>query len=628
MMDQVWQRSTVFLGAGGRSPRVEAMNAGLSETREIIGLPMTHSVYAVEFNWDTGLLAAGTKGWLIHIIDTSHIQELDEAPPHQTLIQGAPVLSVCWVNQSILAVSDTAGRCFLWHMNQEMSPQPLEVIEGVICSLLCLPDGRLSGLSSDGKLLFWSSPEGKLVGENSVSPPPPMGALVRMVYWPAEQALVCPGSEGLLSLYYLDKNDVRALDAHEGPVYAISVWGENLMTVGVEDHHLKIWVPGSEKPSHVFQVSNSVISLGVIGDLPVKILLVDTQGKAGIYTLELDKLKSVKYLNGKDYRVVATPAAEQMQAFNARRRAEEVHNLLKEIEEGVGRLPSDAIDSRHARLKKLGYEHVSLALRVEQAIQSGKIVEALGLSSSLVSILPHDHPNVCPSMEKNATLLEKTWHLPEAEAVCRQIQGIEPNYSLILQPDDLAGISKLMKNTNWLIEPDIPISRIIESATIIGKRFSGRYVIKRLNPEPCGRVKLSCEVIAKKYEQVRKEKKERSLPRAIIERVWWFSRGKRNRIDLVTVGRRPWNDIEGLQFVLNVWQGSAGTVVVPFVIFDWSDFGFGQSVEEGNQRASIALSQIGAGALSNLYLGAIHNVLEHALRRLLTENLSQRESQR
>ena len=106
------------------------------------------------------------------------------------LVQGSPVLSVCWLNNSLLSASDIAGRCLLCDIDKESLPHNLETTEGLICCLLNLGDDILAGLSSEGKLLFWQISIGKLVEQIDVTPPPPIRDLVRMVYWSEKKTLV------------------------------------------------------------------------------------------------------------------------------------------------------------------------------------------------------------------------------------------------------------------------------------------------------------------------------------------------------------------------------------------------------------------------------------------------------
>jgi len=623
-MDWAWPLDLMFLGAGGKEPRLDAV-MGLGETRRLLEFPPMHSAYAICIESEDGSIAVGTKGGLVYILAGNPAKKTDEPVRYWQLAQGAPVLSACWICKSVLAVSDIARRCLLWDTIKKEFLRSLATGGETICSLVNLADGLLAGISSNGKLFFWQPWEGRLVQKMDGPPPPTTGALVRMVYWPAEHALAYPDRKGNLTLNGLETNDRRELAAHQGAFYAISAFGENLFTVGKEDSRLKVWEAGSDKPRNDYQGVEGVISAAALGDQPTKVLLVDARGIANAYTLEDGELRHLGRLPGEDYRVVVVPSRERIQALYAKRQEEEARRIVNEIQGGVDRVPEEDIDRLHSRLTELGYEHVSMALRAEQADKNGKIIEALEFYFGLVRILPQDNLSIFASMERYAALLKKAWHLPEADAVRRRILDFDPNYQFTACLNNLGEAANLVRGENWVIEPDIPIEHVIESANVIGKRFIGRYAMRLEPPQSCYRVLLTPEMIAEKYERVRRESGKKGLPGATTERVWWISREGYDEVQLVPFGDGAINTIKGLQFAVQVSCVELDTAVTPVVLFDWRAVLPGETVEEGNERASGALKHIKKKALSNPYLSAVHVALKQALERLVTQKRSQRE---
>jgi hypothetical protein len=610
-----WPFNTAILGAGGKKPRLDALRIDSGETRTLLTLPLKNSAYAIDIEDESGTLAVGTRAGLVYILPGNWIEKTDELSLTQKLAQGAPILSVCWVNRSVLAVSDTAKRCVIWNANQKETPRTLDTKGETISSLLKLEDGLLAGLSSRGKIFFWEPGEGRLARTIDVPLPPPKSGLVRMIYWPAENALAYPGTMGRLTLFDLKKDNLRHLNAHEGAFYAISSLGERLLTAGMEDGLMKVWEAGSEMPTLEFEVVEGVISADVSNDQPAKVILVEAQGKASTYTLEENKLGPAAPISREDYRVVFIPSPQKMRAIYERRREEQVRQIVKEIQNGRGHMAANEIEDLHARLKQLGYE---------QATLEGNTIQALRFSVSLMRIFPKDDPKYCLSMERYANLLEDFWHLPEAEAVYRQILAINSNYRFLATPPNLDKIAESLNEMLWVIEPEIPIEDIIESATTIGKRFMGRYVIKKLEQVSCGRVQLKPEAIVEKYERVRQESRKGALPTATDEQVRWFSRQGREQVRLVAFGQGATNNIRGLQFAVQVLCGDLDTVVVPVVLFDWRDALTDETVEEGNKKASDTLTRIKSNGLSNAYLGAVHEALTQSLRRLINEKRPER----
>jgi|GEM_PF-1080484 hypothetical protein len=622
--NRLWQPGTIFLSGGTDDPRVTTFDIDSNETRRLLELPPSGSAYSIDMDPEGNLLAVGTRGGWVYVLGSDQGESPDESIVKQRLVQGASVLSICWVNQSTIAVSDTAGRCLLWQANRDEPPKVLADIEGVICSLLTLADGVLVGLTSTGKLYFWEPFEGELIQTVDVPYPPPISGLLRMVYWTAGNSLVFPGAGGNLTFFDIEKQCVRSIDAHKGDFYAISLWNDELLTVGMEDCRIKIWRPGSSQSSISIHVPETVICSCVADSRSAQLLLVGKNGTADLYSLKGDELRLVTRVSGKGYRIAVVPGSEKMQALFVQQDTAEIERIICEIQESLGRVPADTIDKLHERLIELHYEHVSLAIRAEQADKNGDIVKGIQFSYSLLRIVPKDNPNICISMEKYAGLLEKACHIEEADAVCSHILNIDPNYAFILETDKLAHLSKLVRDENCVIEPDIPINQIIESATAIGKQFVGRFVIKELKPEENDRVRLNPELIAKKYEEIRLESNREALPSASTERVWWLSREKADAAFLVTFGDGHSNEIKRLQFALKVFNGSHGTVAVPVILFDCRNVETSESFVKENEKIAKWFNYIKNKDFSTPFLSDVHKTLRLTLRRLVTENLSER----
>jgi hypothetical protein len=617
----------ILLGSGGENPRVEIFSTGSQKPREVLGLPPLNSVYAIDIRVEENLFAVGTKGGLIFILEGvgQHL-DLEETVWNQKLAQGAPILSVCWINKDLLAVSDTAGRCFLWYLNIQMPPQPLETENGAICSLLNLKEDFLVGLSSGGTLHFWDPLQGKLVRTINIPHPPKMSGLVRLVHWPAESALVFPAQKGCLTHYNIFADSIITTGAHSAEVYAITVEGENLITAGINDDQLKIWSSASKKPARQVQAFKGIVSMEAIGVNQSKLLLIESGGTAGVFKIQQNSLKPINRLSGKDYRVVLGPSLESIKVLFDQRRLAEIRQLTSQILEKNNQVSPDVIKSCYSRLDGLGFGHISLALQAEQAIEKKDTVEGIRIRLSLQNMLPHNDPNALPSIKEYADLLAKAWHIEEAYDAYQKILSIDPRYPLGIKIHELRRIADILSaNFNWIIEPDIAIDQIIQSAKAIGKAFIGRYVIKKHKAIQCGHAKISANRIVIKFEQIRKELKDNGLPPAMKEKAWWISRAGIEKVNMVTFGKGNDNCIKGLQFALEVINSGLAAVVIPLILFDWRDIGLGGAIEDRNESALKHLADITTKVSSNSYLAMIHKTVLQTLSRLVTANTLRKE---
>jgi len=620
-MDLSRMLNTVILGAGGALPHVSTYDIDSGEISTLTELPHGHSVYSIDIDFEEGMIALGTRGGLIKIAPYSGKQNPEDSL-FLTLIQGAPVLSICWIGKALLAASDSAGRCLLWKTDYEALPEPLEVKNGYICCLTKIDTDTLAGLSSTGDLHFWHISEKQLFRVTKGPCPPPVKALVRMVYWSGRQALVWPSHSGHLCLFDPEKDEAELLHAHEGEFYAILEQGDNLLTAGMKDSRLKIWNADADKPVRDYSIPGGIISMGTTEREQTEIFFVGINGIATCYSLEKNKVRAIREIHGKDYRTITSPSWKKAQALLGRQRTTEIEQILTEIQSSIGRVEKSVIAALHARLTDLGYEHVSLAVRADQASQSGDMVEAIRFSSALMNLLPKNTLKICPSMEKYAGLLQEMWHFREADALCKSIIDIDPGYPFTLKSSKIEEFAKIINGKQWLIEANIPIEQIIRTATIIRRPFSGRYVIKTLQPEN-SRIRLDPESLTKKYEQLRKENGKQDLPSAVIERLVRISKTGVHESAYMTFGDGKTHDIRGLQMVLQILPSDLGTVVMPMILFDWRDARPEETVQEANERAEKALNNIRNNASSNQYLSAVYRAAKYALRRILTEKLQQ-----
>ena len=608
--------STVIVGAGGSQPKAITFDADTRELGPLLDIEQGHSIYAIDVDWEANLIALGTRGGVIKIV-CGQQEAASSDLQSRTLIQGAPVLSVCWIRKNILAASDNVGRCLLWNTEQEILLGDLEVVEGSICSVTAKDNDMLAGLSSTGALHLWRISDSALLLLVKGPCPPPIRALVEMVYWPGKDALAWPGQGGRLALFQHETEHLMQLDAHLGDFYAVSVRGDNLITAGMEDGRLKIWAPTRNETLSVHNIGRGVISIAAVKTEHSLLFAVDEGGIARLHTITKDKADCISQIPGMDYRTVKSSPWEFMEETNSRQRSAEVEKIVSQIQNSTERDKPAAIEALHSRLTTLGYPHVSLAIRADQAKKRGQLVESIKWRYQLMKLMP-EKPEACPAIEQYAAMLEKTWHLPKAHTLCKRIRNIDPGYSFTLDTANIETLAKAINDDPCIIDMDIPIEQTIRSATIIKEHFSGRYLIKEL-PSENSRTRLEPAVIQNKYESIRKENGNQNFPPATVEQIIKVSRKGTHKSEFIAFGEGRTNQIKGLQLVMQILWGNLGTVVKPMILFDWRAIPTEEPIEMCNELAEKAFYSITNDASSSTYLSAVHRTAKYALRRVLTE---------
>lgn len=611
----------ILLGAGGEHPRIDGFDPDSGCIQNIMNLPQMHSVYAIDTNVKNGNIAIGTKGGVIYVISQETIPINTESLQPTILLQGAPVVSVCWISESLLGASDISGRCLLWNIDMGTKPRVLKVLKGVDCNLLMLKDEILAGLSSSGKLIFCHPCEDKLVHVIDTPPIPIKTGLVKMVHWKGGDALAFPGKSGHLIIANLKDYRIRSLEAHEGSLYAISIWGDGLVTAGMDDSRLKIWLPDCKQATQNIKLSEGVIASATVYQFhQSKIILIDSKGRAATYIHDDNKFQFVKRVSGEDYRSIEAPDQKNLMASYNEQKEKKALDIVSDILEKNDRLSPDENVKNHYQLIELGYKHVSLAIQIENAVLKGDISEGIRLYAILLRIIPLDNPNSIPSMEKYASLLEKVWQMDAARGLYGNIISIDPDYTFSVRPDAIEQMAQIMRENKSIIQLDIPIDHVIKSATAIGKQFFGRFVIGNTKPKICNRMKLTSKMIVEKYAQIRMETEGKYLPDAVTEKLWWLRKDQADQVEVVVCDIGQTNENKRFQLVLQINTGEMDTFVIPVIIFNMDYVETEKPIEKINDNALEMLAKIRKAPFSNAYLAAIHWAMDQALRRLVTEH--------
>jgi len=592
------QEASIYFGSGGDSPGILAMGSDHRLT-SVAELPAGESVYALDAA--DGRLAAGTRGGSIIVLDPAHGSD-----ERMHLIQGAPLLSICFVDRHRIAAVDGAGRCLLWRVDRpDARPQELESGRGTICSLARLPSGELAGLSADGVLLFWAIGSGRLLRSvDSLRPPSPLG-LVSLVYWPARDVLLHPGREGRLAMRRADGVGVAAIQAHEGDFTAAFVTGDHCVTAGSHDGRLKLWnaAGGCEWE---FAVPNGVVGGDTLQDDPEEMVLIGT-GEAIICTREGADLSVVHREKGQALRVAAGLPPEMRKQRTLDQRAAVAHQTRGRIATALqtGRFEEAGRDIEH--LEQIGFETTGLALRARLAVQRGDIVEELKVRRRLAG---RDGDERLPdsALLLYADCLERAWQFRDAARVRAALNGREG-----AGDGWLTGVCTIMEGDGWVIEPDIPLDQVIGAASVLGRPLAGKWVLFRSEPVRLPDGPLGAETLVRKYDEVLRGSDVEGLPPARSCELWWISRSSTAKLEAILFDTE---DTDFLRFVLFLDTIGQRQNALFCLILDAD--GCSGGWEEHNRALLEALGPLAAARPESLWPGRLRRALTQALRRLHT----------
>ena len=610
---------SILLAAGGPNPRVDEVDVASCASSTLFVREAWDSIYALGVSLDGRAIAAGTRGGGVHVLPRSgHAHSVEPRP----FKQGAPVLSVCFLNDGELASSDTEGRCLLWQTHPT-SGEPRFMIcgGGAVCSLVRCPD-TLVGVSDAGEILAWRRPfiQAPFVTKG-VPPLPAFAGLVQGAYWPAANAAVFPTRDGSLALYELEQDQLRVVPAHDGELYAIAVMGNALVTVGRMDGLLRTWSSSGLECQYAAEAPRGTVAAAALPGAH-RVVLVNKAGSAGVFGLAGNELVPHGRLPGNDYRVAVGPSPGCEAAFEEGKRAGEAREIAQALHVSLQNNRLDGAVTQLARLDALGYQHVSLSFTKSMAGLSGDLENELRASASLAGMLPDTEHSV-ESLCGYADVLQRAWQFEEALEVIGRVLSIGQANHAVHVMERIREYATVLAGGECLILPaaETPLDVLIRSATVLGRPFRSRWVLRSLGTLGCHGVAIPPSGFIAKFGQLGAENPGQAWPALRLSNMALASPERLSTPEATAVFSDRCHGVSGLELALRFHENAVDTVVEPMVIFNAAGIGEAPSAEEHNTLCLAALETITTGPASKSWLQTVHRNAEQALGRLVSETL-------
>lgn len=613
----------ILLGKGGKNPGLEAYDPMSGRLEKILSLPTGQSVYAIDVTPDEGIIAAATKTGDIYWLAAPQAHQENSDLVVRTLSHCAPLLSICFIGPSTIAISDTIGGCLQWELTDDEQPMPFPTGKRTIFSLFQLDNEHLAGLSLSGELIIWDLPE-KTIVQILKGPAPVRNlcGLVKPVYWPAMDRWVWSGKEGVIVFYSWPQNTVRTMEAHSGDVNVLMVRDNELLTIGRTDGRLNRWRAEDDLLAESSEAPDGIISAALWGGQESKMVLINDAGKAGLYTWSGTELKLVKWLAGQDYRLAFGPDIEKVKLALQHQRTLHVRDLATQATERIEQHAWDELEGLYQQLTTLGFRHVALVLRGQEARNKNDLTAELQAYHELAQTIPHGKAGSERSLSHYAELLEAVWQPQRAHAIYEKLLEKDPdNRRYADSACRLSNCASIIHSDEYVIESDIPLSALAKSATIVNGRFTGRYLVKNTTPVHCNAV-ISAQEIIEKYEQITQSKSQ--MPQAKCMDLWWLSKDRTEKAITVIFNRKNPGPFSHLEFGIRFVDAGLQTVLMRVILFNANDKPGNVPVEQHNQTALEQLLRIEEGSLSDDgWLQMVHREVNYAIRQLITRRLAE-----
>ncbi len=605
----LFRADDIFLGSGGNSPGLDVLRTG--EIQRLVDLPAGHSAYAIDLAPQGNALAIGTKtGFLYWLAPTADDAPLALPDP---LFQGAPVLSMCFVDGLRLVVSDAAGRCLCWEGPDATRPRLMHSNQGVICALVRLSSDRHAGLSVLGGLFVWNG-HGELLDQMSVPAPPP--ARVQLCCWPAAATVVYPGCNGQLVFADLLRREVSQVAAHQGSFQALAVRGARLITVGHGDDPIKCWRVDGTCERVVAADLRGVIAAAAVHDLPEDLLLLGRTGEVQVCSLsDASRRRSIRAPDDRIYRSLWT-ADEATRAFLQRQReTEEAQVIAVQIAQRSSRGEDEGVEALHRRLQQLHYRHVSLALRARAAHRHDNVVGELSAYHGLDAMLPAGSA-ATESLTRRAELSARVWQLQAAYEQYGRLAQSTGDPEAVRLAGEMATRLAAVSSGPHVIEAELPMKTLIQAAEAMGRPIVGRFRLDTWKAFVCSGAVICGEELIAKCSELRAESRWSGLPEGVSQRTHWVSAQATELVELIVFASQ-----QGLGLGVKLVGDGRQTVAQLYVLFDSGPISGDEAVIARNQRCLATVEQVESKeTLSMRQLFDIRDMVRTALRRILSKS--------
>jgi hypothetical protein len=484
----------------------------------------------------------------------------------------SPILSLCFIGQDRLVVA-TAGNTFWLNTAAPGEPHDMETHGNIVCALAAVSESLVYGLSPDGQLLSWTLPEGHCFKQQHGPPPGDLWGLVRLVHWESASALVYGAGNGDLVLCSMQEKDCDIRPAHSGELYAIASSELYLLTAGRHDRRLKLWVRESPMSVVDHPCPFETTSAAFITEHPHHVILVDTWGRAEVFNVGTETLHFLASIPGNNHRVVNSPDfTRQREDRNAKAEAEAKDIMAKTVPDLFAKLRYGHIDeewqklfaAQCQRLEELGYPHIALHLRADAVGRQGDRVGELRFRHLLNLHYSGTDQWSVQARILYADLLMASWRFANAANVFDQLTSIAGDADCSSKRARAKQMQIYLDTEGVIADTADSLKALIQSAGVVGSRFSGRWVVAKKRGRWFQGVDLLPSDILSEC-----QKENSSIPAGVtsVQEKVTFVRldGIRNGLALVFEGPDG-RTSSHIQFLLVHESGIGGCTVTPMLV--------------------------------------------------------------
>jgi hypothetical protein len=467
----------VLLGYGGIQPGIKVFDPLSMQVVDDCSMTSGNSVYSLCRTHSGFMIGTRTgRAWqvldppedLIGNMHTDQFQSIPHGP--------SGILGLCLLPDERMALANDSGGCWVIDPRQQPAHRCLLITgQEVVCSLAPMGDERIFGLTRKGKGLMWDTTSGELLFSKKLAELSDLVSEINCARW--SDSLIFPTQDGSLGVFHPVRASFEVKQGHRGNWYHAMPFQSSLLTFGFQDRQVISWGIGLESKIHSCDTPKGIICGCLLSQSPLQALLVQSSGRAGVYECSEGKWRCMSELPGESYRCCLghdLDALTLSSVLISKKKAVKLANRIKQSD-----VNDQEKEGLHQELRALGYEHVSLGVRIQTS--ENDIPSALRSSLKLVEVLGEQNRMTSAVSQSHISLLFRAYCFHTAHEFLQSQDKLKDQRATESQIDQLKSWKNAIESTSTILyENPVTFPDFLECAEISGEPLMGYWLIQTL----------------------------------------------------------------------------------------------------------------------------------------------------
>jgi len=217
--------------------------------------------------------------------------------------------------------------------------------------------------------------------------------------------------------------------------------------------------------------------------------------------------------------------------------------------------------------------------------------------------------------------LESVWDPREALTIYQQLAGGDNTNGYRDRMERLSDLLAAMEARPCVVQTEVPLTVLIEAATVLGKKVTNRYHVLTAQAEYC-KVCVPADEVMERYSLLHAAKPQTARAQEI--ELCWLTRDKREQTLAIVLHGEDDGPFPRLELVVRLINVQGQTVVVPVIVLNAGATNQQDTAEQHNRAILDQFERVDNSPLLNSWYHTVYRDLRTIMRQLMTRGSSQR----